>query len=144
MPHDGSCRAVVEKVAEGKAFVAVTEEASCASCKGEGTCGFGGGRRPRRVWVWDPFGVRVGDAVRVEVSDEGLLAASLVLWGLPLAGLLAGAVVGHLTGGEKRSLGGALLGLLASAPLVRVLGNRIPTRARFGARIVQILGRDDS
>jgi len=134
--YDGSCRGVVEKVESGKALVAISTGQACASCKGEGTCGLAGARKGRSIWVLDPIGVHPGDTVKVEISDQGLLAASFVVYGIPLTGLLAGALLGQITGGEKRSVVGAAIGLLASIPLVRILGNRIPERSRFAARIV--------
>jgi sigma-E factor negative regulatory protein RseC len=121
----------------GKALVAVSAGEACTGCKGEGTCGLSGARKGRSLWVLDPLGVKPGDRVRVELSDEGLLAASFVLYGIPLAGLLIGALVGQVTGGEKRSFIGAAVGMLASIPFIRLLGNRIPERSRFAARIVE-------
>ena len=90
------------------------------------------------MWVLDPLGVSPGALVRVAISDQGLLVSSLVLYGLPLLALLAGALIGNTMGGETSSFMGAGLGLVASLPLVRLVGNRIPERNRFSARIVKI------
>lgn len=126
----------MERVDGDTALVKVADTEACAACGAEGTCAFGSPRKGRSLWVNDPVGVRPGDLVRVEITDQGLLAASLILYGIPLAALLAGAVIGQVTGGEKRSFLFAALGLALSVPVVRLLGNRMPKGARFAARIV--------
>lgn len=138
MSYDGSCRGTVEKVSGGKALVNVADAEACSRCGGASTCSFASPRKGRSLWVLDPVGVQAGNHVRVEISGEGLLAASFVLYGIPLLGLLVGALAGQVSGGEKRALLGAGAGLALSIPLVRLLGNRIPRRARYAARIVSV------
>ena len=136
MAYEGSCRGVVEQVKRGKALVALSGDEACAACKAEGSCGLSGTRKGRSVWVLDTLGAEPGDAVKVELSDEGILAASFVLYGIPLGGLLLGALVGQACGGENRSIVGAAVGLVASIPVVRLMANKIPEQSRFAARIV--------
>jgi positive regulator of sigma E activity len=67
--------------------------------------------------------VRVGERVVVALPDRYLLLASLLVHGLPLAGLLAGALCGVAAlgsdlGAAAGAAGGALLTVLA-APAVR-------------------------
>jgi positive regulator of sigma E activity len=66
--------------------------------------------------------IPVGAAVTVTLPDRYLLAGALLLYGLPLAALLAGAVAGAaVLGSDLAAAAGAALSLLAalltSAPL---------------------------
>jgi positive regulator of sigma E activity len=66
--------------------------------------------------------IPVGAAVTVTLPDRYLLAGALLLYGLPLAALLAGAVAGAaVLGSDLAAAVGAALGLsaalLGSAPL---------------------------
>jgi positive regulator of sigma E activity len=66
--------------------------------------------------------IPIGTAVTVTLPDRYLLAGALLLYGLPLAALLAGAVAGAAAlGSDLAAAAGAALGLaaalLTSAPL---------------------------
>jgi positive regulator of sigma E activity len=59
--------------------------------------------------------IPVGAAVAVTLPDRYLLAGALLLYGLPLAALLAGAVAGTAAlGSDLAAAAGAALGLLAA------------------------------
>jgi positive regulator of sigma E activity len=75
--------------------------------------------------------------VVVEASSEGIVAASAVLYGVPLLGLLCGALLGQIVWGETQSFIGAGIGVVVAIPVVRILANRIPENKRFSARIVR-------
>ena len=134
--RDGRCVGIVEKAAAGKARVLVARQEVCETCGIHGTCS-SGHQRSQALWALDPLGVAPGDRVVVEASSEGLMAASAVLYGIPLAGLLAGAVIGQIVWGETQSFIGAGVGVVVAIPLVRILANRIPTNKRFSARIIR-------
>lgn len=138
MTYDGCCIGVVERTAPGRALVRIDPGQQCGACAGEASCSLGPRRKQRALWVRDPLGVREGQAVRVSLSDRGLVAATLVVYGIPLVGLLAGAGLGQATGGEKRAMLGAGLGLLASLPLVRWLGKVLSSRDEVVAHIVSL------
>lgn len=135
-PRDGRCVGVVEKVASGRARVLVAGQEVCETCGIHGTCS-SGHQRSRSLWALDPLGVTPGDHVVVEASSEGLVAASAVLYGIPLLGLLCGALAGQIVWGETQSFIGAGIGVLAAIPLVRILANRIPENKRYAARIMR-------
>ncbi len=134
---DGICSAIVEKTASDKALVRIRSEESCGQCGRHKSCS-DGSQKGRSMWVLDPLGVEPGMKVVVEMSSEGLLAASFILYGLPLAGLLVGAIVGQLANAEPGSAVGAGLGLLFSFPLIRFFGNRVGEKKEFVAKIKKI------
>ena len=81
-----------------RAMVDVKAEAVCARCAAGRGCGAGilGARRGMRrldVAVDERLGLAVGDTVSVELAPGNVLAAALVVYGLPLAGAAAGAAL---------------------------------------------------
>ncbi|HEX6997082.1 MAG TPA: SoxR reducing system RseC family protein [Gammaproteobacteria bacterium] len=117
---------VVAAAADGVVEIELDERARCQGCRG--ACLWG---RPdaSRARLRTELELGVGDRVRVSMPHRYLLLAALLLHGLPLAGLLGGAVAGlAATGGD----GGAVAGAVAGVALV-VAG------ARRAARRVEAL-----
>lgn len=110
----------VSRVEADRAWV-TCRPAVCRACEEGRGCGagvFAGllSRTPTRVVV-RAAGLRTGDQVVIGLDERRLLSGSMRLYGLPLAGLVAGALGGALVGGAANDaavLGGALAGLAAS------------------------------
>lgn len=121
----GRVAALVEDAGTLEADIAVATKLACARCRagrgcGAGLPGVGGGERVLRVAV--PRGVELtaGDPVTLRISGPALLAAAAIAYGLPLAGLLLGALLGHLlVPGDAGAVLAALAGLLAGAGFAR-------------------------
>ena len=85
---------------DGRATVEVVVEGAppCARCASGKGCGAGiftgqGGQQRLRLPVPDGLTFAVGEAVTVSMQGSTLLMASVLAYGLPLAGLLAGGTV---------------------------------------------------
>ena len=113
-------RARVVSVEGGSAAVAAEARTGCGGCAESGACGTAliaawlGGRQGR-LRVANPIQAQPGDEVVVGLPERSLAQASRILYGLPLAGLLAGLIAGHEfgAGSELLALWGGLLGLSA-------------------------------
>lgn len=109
------------EASNGKAYAELIVEAApaCQRCASGRGCGAGAfrGRREScqvRVEVPDGLGLSAGDVVNVEAGGQSLLRASAAAYGLPLAGMLAGAVTGALLSqSEGPVIAFAVLGLVA-------------------------------
>jgi sigma-E factor negative regulatory protein RseC len=113
---------VVSVGADGVLVEPVEPEGGCGACDGKG-CGTRRlaelfSRRPRNFRADSDLGLQPGDRVVVGVAEGAVLTAALRLYGLPLAAMLAGALVAEVWwGGDLAALaglavGGALAGLL--------------------------------
>lgn len=85
------------------AEVAVDAAGACARCRSGRGCGAGvftGASRRRVIRLPVPVGeeVTVGANVSIRIPGESLLLATLLAYGLPLAGLLGGAIAGIVVG----------------------------------------------
>lgn len=107
---------VVVAVQAPWAWVEIERSGGCASCSAKAGCGtqlLGGALRAptqQRVQVRDLLGVAVGDQVLLGVSERGGLKAALLLYGLPLGGLLLGMALAQPWGdGWAALVGGACM-----------------------------------
>lgn len=85
----------VTAVTGGSVTVRIKRTSACAHCK---ACDFGLQSDEMRVTAQNACGALPGDTVRVELRTESFLSAALILYGIPLAGMLAGFTVGHYLG----------------------------------------------
>lgn len=139
--------AVVLEVGEGYAWVETRRRSACGACAASGGCGTATlakawGERPTRVRALSTLPVQPGDAVMVGLAEGALLRGALLVYLLPLALLLAGALLGQAAfagaGEEPVILAGATglgLGFLAA----RVLSRRWRGDARFQPVVVRRL-----
>jgi len=90
-----------------RAVVEVTTSLRCARCVAGKGCGaglIGGSSEPRRIdaQVASGLDLREGDEVRIELAPDDLLHASLLAYGLPLAGAVIGAGAGHYMASKQQ------------------------------------------
>lgn len=117
---------------DGSAALVETERRSaCGGCGVRTGCGTSllaqvFGHKPAHLRVANPVSAQPGDRVVVGISERGLVRASLLLYLVPLLGLLLGAVGGELLvqrldlgGGETLSVVGGMLGLAVGLRLAR-------------------------
>jgi len=89
-----------------------------------------------------------GDRVLLEIPGNAALYGLAAAWGIPLVGLLAGAVAGALIpaalglpGWQGGEIAGAALGLVASALVQRRLERTLRDDPRFRPRVARYMGR---
>jgi sigma-E factor negative regulatory protein RseC len=87
---------------------------ACGQCR---ACTIGNTPDELRVTVKNECGAKENDRVRVDLKPEVFYKAALILYGLPLVGLLAGFWLGDLIGarmglGEYNAIAGAVLGAI--------------------------------
>jgi len=104
------------------------------ACPGTGCGNCPGGLSQQRMDVASAGlslvgGVAPGDRVEVSVAAAGLVGIAARAFGVPLAGLLAGAWLGDLAGGEPYSIALGIFGLVAGLAWL----------SRSGAKLVGLL-----
>ena len=120
----------------------MTSAQRCARCASGKGCGAGIGEmdgRPRRVNAVIParYEIEVGDNVRIALAPDRVLAAALIVYGMPLAGGVVGAVAGYLAGlGDAGAATSALAGLAVGAILGRARLRRDRSLRRLTPTIV--------
>lgn len=124
-------------------FALVEVEHGCGRCHENGGCGgqhltqmFCSG--PKRFRVDNRLGAVPGEQVRVAVEEGALRTSANLAYGLPIFGLIGGAVLGQTLGGDLAAIGGAVVGLLGMFVLVK---QRIARRPHLGASNPEIISR---
>jgi positive regulator of sigma E activity len=112
----------------------------CAAC---GCCGdHKGGRHELRLsrTVDERLGeAREGDRVELELNLPNQAIAAMVLFGIPIGGILAGALTAHAyaPGAEGLTLAGGAGGLVLGGILVWFISSRMEAGGR-GVRVVKL------
>ena len=113
-------QARVVAIHDGIAEVVAERRSSCGSCSAKSGCGTSllASWLPNRRLIFrarNDIGAKVGDAVVIGLEEARLQKGSLLLYALPLSGLLIGAVGGEQlfsSFGLQAELGSVLFGLL--------------------------------
>ena len=116
----------ISRDAEGaRAVVEVETRAVCARCAAGRGCGAGifagrSGYRRLDVTIGEDLGLSEGDVVSIELAPGNVLRAALIVYGMPLAGAIAGATLAYLTAlGDGGAAALAIGGLFAGAMIGR-------------------------
>lgn len=138
---------IVREVDDGRALVEVQRRTACGGCASQGGCGTSViaawfGRRPSRLWVRAATPVRVGEPVVIGLPEATLLHASLLMYLLPVLGLVGGATVGSLltgtgAGSDLPGIAGGVLGLLAGLGASRARATDLTGRPGAEAAILR-------
>ncbi|MFP4272386.1 MAG: SoxR reducing system RseC family protein [Halothiobacillaceae bacterium] len=120
----------VIEAGDGFAWVETQRKQACGGCQARSGCGVGLlhealGIKARPVRVIDPLGVKPGDEVVIALRDTALVSGAARVYLLPLAGMLGGAVLGHVLQGEAGAILLGIAGLMGGFALVARLGRRI-------------------
>ena len=125
----------------GKAKVSLPRKEGCAGC---GKCAFAAGGKNMLLEAENDAGGRPGDRVEVEIPRRDPLTAALLLFGLPLLGMLAGVVAGTMLwralgwNSEAPALVLGVVLLVASFFLVKIHEKRLSGKKSGRIRIVRV------
>jgi sigma-E factor negative regulatory protein RseC len=117
------CDAVVVEASGSQVWVEVPGRApACGSCKNTDACqdsllGISAG--PRRYWLENLIGARVGDRVQLTVAEGTLWSASLASYVLPVLLAIGGAAIGQSMAGDSWAVMGTVIGLGCGLVLLR-------------------------
>ena len=117
---------------------------SCDGCSLNKSCGVGAlgrlfGRRSKPLIISSELNLKAGDHILLGIADQGVLMASLVVYGLPLLMLVIVATVVHVFIGGSDLLVAAIaaVGLFCGLLLSRMLVEKY-YRAKLSPTILQI------
>lgn len=130
---------------ESRIWVEVVPQASCKGCSAQEGCGQSllqkvAGSRLERLVLDKTLDLQVGDWVLLGMEGEAVLNASLLVYGLPLAGLMLGAIFARLAGAtEPVALLIALLSLTGAVGLVKTLSRRFSCNSSYHPQLLRRL-----
>lgn len=128
---------------EGDYALVEANQGGCGRCHEQGGCGGNNASRlfchgPRHFRVLNPLGVKVGEKVLVGVPDGAVSHSVLVLYLLPLALLVLGAVAGAALMPGARDAAAAA-GALSGGCLAWFLARRLQARNAHSPRFQPVV-----
>lgn len=125
-------RAKVVAVEPGVIWVETLSQSGCGSCAENGECGTGLLQRYLqtsqylRIEIGEDDGAsyQVGSELELGLDEGVMVRGSMLLYVLPLFGLLLGAGLGYNLGGEASSVLLGVLGMLVAGVAVRLHANK--------------------
>ena len=133
---EGGLRTVgtVTELNGDKAKVVFTRSKACGDC--HACVSFGSNQAETELA--NTLGAKVGDRVSIELHSGSVFTASLIMYGIPLAALLAGVLVGSLIS----DLFTAVFGIDAAAIaflIIRLFEPKFKKMGKFDPRMIEIV-----
>lgn len=144
MAHQqGSTVRAVVRAIDGPLALVEVEQGGCGRCHEEGGCG---GQNltqmlcsgPRSYRVSNPIAAQIGERVVVAIEAGSVRRTANLIYGLPLLGIIFGALLGTALAGDPGGVGGALIG---GAAVLWVVRRRTAPSAGFSAPRPHIVER---
>ena len=130
-------------------WVETRRASTCNSCAAQKACGQGlmtklMPGKEHYIWVvadGDKLAAsHVGDMVEVSVPDDVVLKASMIVYLVPLFGLIAGVLLGNnWQPGDPGAIAGGIIGLLFGLGLVRLHAKRVKHDCRVQPRMLRLV-----
>jgi sigma-E factor negative regulatory protein RseC len=135
---------IVAEIEGDIAKVAIIKKSACEQCAASGVCHPGD---KEYLDASNPLGAKKGQKVKVVVAPQIYLKASLILYGIPMAALVGGAIIAKNIAlryaGEPRSdLWAFIAGMICmvvSFFFIRVYNNKVEKTQTYKPVIVEIL-----
>jgi sigma-E factor negative regulatory protein RseC len=127
------------------ARVETTQSRACQGCSSKGSCHITADGKRSEVLALNLAGARTGDRILMQIETASLLKACFLLYILPVACMLIGAILGHwiaLHLGRDTSVISALSGfsaLVLSGMAIRSAANRMGQRDAYKPKILRVL-----
>ncbi len=143
---------VVLSVSGDTAEVVAEAKSTCGSCAAKNACGTSllanlFPQRKRTFRASNPVAAQVGDRVLIGLDESVLQTASLLVYVVPLLGLIGGAMAGTWLASalmpeiaEAVSIGVGIAGFSLALLVVRKTSSRLSAHSRYQARVLRVLG----
>ncbi len=149
MPRTG----LVLSVDGSHATISTMKRGVCESCSESGACNANVSiikEKPEVVVADNTLGARPGEMVDFDLPDGQELRVSLLVWIVPLVGMLAGVAAGALlaerlpVSQDAAAVLGATLGLLAAFGVLRIIDRRAETDERLTLKVTRVVSTNES
>jgi len=135
---------IVAEIEGDIAKVAIVRKSGCEQCAAAGVCHPG---NEEYMEALNPLNAKKGQKVKIVVAPQVYLKASIILYGIPMASLVAGAIIAkNITmryAGEAHSdlwaFIAGMICLVVSFFFIRVYNNKVEKTQTYKPVIVEIL-----
>ncbi|MGQ9707488.1 MAG: SoxR reducing system RseC family protein [bacterium] len=103
-----------------RAELEITPGAGCEHCGAKNLCNWTG-KAGRRIVAHNPVGAQPGEMVIISRSSRAVIHSALLVFGLPVLGLISGIVLGEILLGETWAVVFAGFGLGLAIMIIRLI-----------------------
>ena len=129
------------RVIETRGSIAIVRFARSDACGHCNAC-FHFGSNEADIEIENACRATVGDIVAIELHSGSMFKASAIAYGIPLIGLIAGAMLGSRIGDIYAAVGGILL-CGATFFILKGLNPRFARMGEFKPRMIDIVGHEN-
>ena len=138
----------VVKVFKRTVEIRINPTENCVACGAKDSCFAGSGTSTDRfVTALDPFGLKTGQRVKINLEPKNLVKASIIIFVFPMLGLLLGAVTGSFIAktagyGDYLDLGaviGGFAGIGISVLGLRSYNKKLEKDDQYYPAVVEII-----
>ncbi len=136
-------KARVLEIHGNKAVIEADGGGDCSVCSARHVCLSLGGTS-RRITVENSLGVKPGDMVEFVIAEKGIVLSSLIVYGIPIIGMMAGVIAGSvvltplgLDSDASGALGG-LAGITLSLLIIKLISVFIGRKTVFTPRLTGV------
>jgi sigma-E factor negative regulatory protein RseC len=139
-------RAIVTGLDGDLAIIQMQRQSTCDHCELSSGCGTGAigrllGHRVKPLTISNKYNLKPGDSILLGMPDTAFLSASLLIYGLPLVGLIGGGIMADwiYSRSELYVFIFAIIGFIAGL----VISDQIATKRfsrQFNPRILEVSG----
>jgi sigma-E factor negative regulatory protein RseC len=135
---------IVAEIEGGIAKVAIAKKSACEQCSASGICHPGD---QEYLEAANPLNAVKGQKVKVVVAPQVYLQASIILYGIPMAALIAGAIIAkniaaRYVGEQSSDLWAFIAGMactVVSFVFIRMYNKKVEKTQKYKPVIVEIL-----
>ena len=135
---------IVSEIVDGMAKVAIMKKSACEQCAASGVCHPGD---QELMEAANPLGAKKGQKVKVVVAPQVYLKAAIILYGVPMAVFIAGAIIaknlaisaGNEAGSDLWAFIAGTACLLLSFFFIRAYNKKVERTQKYKPVIVEIL-----
>ena len=135
---------IVAEVSGDIAQVTIMKKSACEQCSASGVCHPGD---QDYLEASNPLGAKKGQKVKVVLAPQVYLKASIILYGVPMAAFITGAIIAKNLAGRYGSAASSDLwaffsgtaGLLVSFLFIRAYNKKVEKTSKYKPVIVEIL-----
>lgn len=135
---------IVSDVAGDSAKVAILKKSACEQCAASGVCHPGD---QDFLEAANPLGAKKGQKVKVVVAPQLYLKASIILYGIPMAVFVAGAIIakkiavlyGSVANSDLWAFVGGIFCLIVSFLFIKRYNKKVEKTQKYKPVIVEIL-----
>jgi sigma-E factor negative regulatory protein RseC len=139
---------IVEKIASQRAVVRIQPSSACAGCEARGACQVHGDKK-LLVDVKNDLEAKVGDTVEISMPSGSVLKVSLLVYALPILGLILGALSGSVWAGAfhtpstPASLIGGGAGLAVSVMVLRYFDRSVRSKPDYSPQMTRVFKKPE-